>query len=351
MVHKKMWVMTPGGQVQCVPETLASAVYMDETGQKNLLQALQEIELTPGPEGPPGPPGADGAPGSDASVTKAAVEAVLTGTINSHGHNPADIGAAPASHSHDASGINSGVLPIARGGTGGATAAAARASLHTPMIGVISSGVDFNTIIESGMYRIQDSHPNMPAGVAYGQLIVSKGEASDTIVQIASPYTDGSMYRRSSWGSGANWTPWRKMLLAGVNNAEIALMAYPVGSIYMSTSATNPTYLFGGSWERYANGRVLVGVSEGESEFAGAGYYGGEKYHALTVNEMPSHNHRVKAWAYQTNASRADYYGANNNVSADNWDPDGAHVTWTGGNWGHNNMQPYLAVYIWRRTA
>lgn len=295
--------------------------------------------------------GPAGAPGSDASVTKAAVEAVLTGTIDSHGHTPAIVGAAPASHSHDASGINSGVLPIVRGGTGGATAAAARTSLRTPAIGVINSGVDLNTILESGMYRIQDTHPNMPAGVAYGQLIVSKGEGSDTIVQIACPYTDGSMYRRSSWGSGANWTAWRRILVEGINNAAIGLMAYPVGSIYMSTSATSPTILFGGSWERYAVGRVLVGVSEGEAEFAGPGYAGGEKYHALTVNEMPSHNHRVKAWSYQTDASRADFYAPNQNISADNWDPDGAHVTWTGGNWGHNNMQPFISVYIWRRTA
>jgi hypothetical protein len=81
------------GQEQLMPETLAAAVYMDETCEKTLPEALEEIELTPGPPGPPGPPGEDGAPGqvgpagSDATVTKASVESVLTGNITSHTHD------------------------------------------------------------------------------------------------------------------------------------------------------------------------------------------------------------------------------------------------------------------------
>lgn len=125
---------------------------------------------------------------------------------------------------------------------------------------------------------------------------------------------------------------------------------YPVGSIYLSVSAVNPGSLFGGSWVRWGQGRVPVSVNEAEGEWAGPEYTGGEKYHALTYNEMPSHNHRLKAWAYQTNANGTHYYGANQNFSNDNWD-GGDHITYAGNSWGHNNMQPYISCYMWKRVG
>ena len=65
------------------------------------------------------------------------------------------------------------------------------------------------------------------------------------------------------------------------------LDAYPVGSIYMSVNSTNPSQLFGGTWEAIAGGRVLIGQNTSYP----AGSTGGEATHTLTTNEMPSHSH------------------------------------------------------------
>jgi hypothetical protein len=124
---------------------------------------------------------------------------------------------------------------------------------------------------------------------------------------------------------------------------------YPVGTIYMSTSATNPGSIVGGTWERYAVGRVLVGVSEGESEFAGPGYTGGEKYHTLTVNEMPSHAH-YESFDGATNTLTGGTFTNGKGIRYDSnriW-PTTSTV---GANYGHNNMQPYIVCYMWKRTA
>ena len=123
---------------------------------------------------------------------------------------------------------------------------------------------------------------------------------------------------------------------------------YPVGSIYVSTSATfNPQTTWGGTWVKTAKGRCLIGANDTYP----LGSTGGEETHYLTVDEMPSHNH---------SSSRINWYNAlqNNGMAAEtvaksNLKVDGpdSNTSYTGGSKAHNNMQPYLAVYIWERIA
>lgn len=68
---------------------------------------------------------------------------------------------------------------------------------------------------------------------------------------------------------------------------------YPIGAIYLSIDSTNPTKLFGGTWEQIAQGRTLVGVDTSQTEFNTVKKTGGEKTHTLTINEMPSHSHTI----------------------------------------------------------
>lgn len=121
---------------------------------------------------------------------------------------------------------------------------------------------------------------------------------------------------------------------------------YPVGSIYMSVNSTNPKNLFGGTWEQI-QGRFLFGMNSSYP----AGSTGGEITHALTIDEMPEHNHTI----YYPNAG-GPYGNANIGYPEDS----GTNMTWcaemcktapTGGGAAHNNMPPYLSVYIWKRTA
>lgn len=173
---------------------------------------------------------------------------------------------------------------------------------------------------------------------------------------------------------------------------------YPVGSIYMSVNNVNPTTLFGGTWEQIAGGRCLIGAN---SDYA-LGATGGEATHNLSVAETPAHNHSISisnSGEHKHNrgtmnitggiglvrrgpgahdwATGALYYIRNWNAAirsggGDDWGSDvgfDASRSWTGetsaagnhshscsiGNTGggqaHNNMQPYLVVNIWKRTA
>ena len=124
------------------------------------------------------------------------------------------------------------------------------------------------------------------------------------------------------------------------------LAAYPVGSIYMSVNSTSPNSLFGGTWERFANGRCLVGVNESDTDFSRAQKTGGEKTHTLTINEMPQHNHAIEVYESSVDTN-VGYVMRSKSITS----TVDASSDFTGGDGAHNNMQPYITVYMWRRTA
>ena len=112
---------------------------------------------------------------------------------------------------------------------------------------------------------------------------------------------------------------------------------YPVGSIYMSVNSTNPKNLFGGTWEQI-QGRFLFGMNSSYP----AGSTGGEATHTLTVSEMPAHTHNY--FKVSTSASVKD------TASGSAYGDYSTSTTSVGGGAAHNNMPPYLSVYIWKRT-
>lgn len=118
--------------------------------------------------------------------------------------------------------------------------------------------------------------------------------------------------------------------------------AYPVGSIYLSVTDVNPAALFGGTWERIG-GRFLLGADDTYA----AGSTGGEAAHQLTTSEMPSHNHTLDN--YNTTG------GTTSSMTVQANDKKGysgnVNTLYTGGNKAHNNMPPYLAVYMWKRVS
>lgn len=146
------------------------------------------------------------------------------------------------------------------------------------------------------------------------------------------------------------------------------LANYPVGSIYMSVNSTSPSTLFGGTWEAMPAGRVLLAQGTASWGTYNAGATGGEATHQLSVGELPAHNHSASSnWtgahvhAIQTYNNSGGSVGVSQFYSRDyarkhNTESAGGHshtvtVNNTGSNRGHNNMQPYLAVYMWKRTA
>jgi hypothetical protein len=126
------------------------------------------------------------------------------------------------------------------------------------------------------------------------------------------------------------------------------LRDYPVGALYTTTAGHNPTIYFGfGSWERYATGKALVGVDPNDTDFNEVGRVGGAKTHTLTISEIPSHSHQLpyNPSNHQTGGNGQDSGEGTRNYSNSNL------TNLTGGGQPHNNLQPYVAVNIWRRTA
>lgn len=134
---------------------------------------------------------------------------------------------------------------------------------------------------------------------------------------------------------------------------ELFLKVYPVGTIYTSTSDINPTEYFGGTWEIYGSGRCLVGVDTTQTEFNSVKKTGGSKSVTLNINQIPSHYHnmvdrgRLVYWDSGLNQMGDLNHNGNKPVQT-TWNTRTAN---SGGGQAHTNLQPYITVYFWRRTA
>lgn len=153
---------------------------------------------------------------------------------------------------------------------------------------------------------------------------------------------------------------------------------HPVGSLEINTSGINPSEYLGGEWESFGSGRTLVGVDSNDSDFDTVEETGGEKTHTLTTNEIPAHTHGSKSlvgtWANwgegsgQVSNTKNGYkvtgivsavgdnnqygWGTSTGRDSDNTslkiDATHEHNS-VGGGQAHNNLQPYITVYFWKR--
>ena len=146
--------------------------------------------------------------------------------------------------------------------------------------------------------------------------------------------------------------------------AQAMLELHPVGSIYMSFDSTSPAQLFGGTWERLEN-RFLLGAG---GSYA-VGETGGEENHTLTDGEMPRHQHDERlmiegysGWdSYTTTTYNILFtrnkreYGIQFNAGGETFNAASVSAnvptTYTGDGASHNNMPPYIAVYMWKRVS
>ncbi len=149
---------------------------------------------------------------------------------------------------------------------------------------------------------------------------------------------------------------------------EIFKLIYPVGSIYLSDNATNPSSKFGGTWVQLKDHFLYAGSSFSSGNGTGTA----TNSHTLTIDQIPSHNH-----SGSTNKGKTDFMrivGAVGTSEASNHMPgytSGAYKDvglgelnfpgsnhWhdfdtnnTGGGKGHSHNIPYQSIYVWRRTA
>ena len=126
---------------------------------------------------------------------------------------------------------------------------------------------------------------------------------------------------------------------------------YPVGSIYISANSTSPAEMFGGTWKQIKD-RFLLAAGDNYA----AGSTGGEAQHTLTVDEMPSHNHSMPLrcnWTNDTDGVKMEWaldmsFETGDGVGT--WPSEGGTGA-TGSNNPHNNMPPYIVVYMWKRVS
>lgn len=166
---------------------------------------------------------------------------------------------------------------------------------------------------------------------------------------------------------------------------------YPIGAIYLSMTSTNPSEYFGGTWARIAQGKMLVGVNEDDTDFKTANLNGGSKTRKITKEELPSYNltvtdthqhylygnandsgdgtgiHVSRRLVSPQTAGAQKGTGTGNYIANDARDNrtygTGAYLYTEAANMGsikvasggsdqpYNNMSPYLTCYIWQRTA
>lgn len=159
---------------------------------------------------------------------------------------------------------------------------------------------------------------------------------------------------------------------------QFAATVYPVGSIYMSVNATNPSAYFGGTWVAWGAGRVPVGINTSDTNFASVEKTGGASTVTLTASQMPSHTHakgtlatasggahthnltlQKTAWGASSGNrvvidATSGYTALTNKATAS----AGSHshtisgsTASAGSGSSHSNLQPYIVCYMWKRTA
>jgi hypothetical protein len=130
-----------------------------------------------------------------------------------------------------------------------------------------------------------------------------------------------------------------------INGTNVLEKVYPVGSIYINaTNSTNPATLLGfGTWVAFGAGKVIVGLDSSDTDFDTAEETGGAKTHTLTTSEIPSHTHSL---------STSDNPGGTGAIEVAGGAPTSTQTTQaTGGGGAHNNLQPYIVAYMWKRTV
>ena len=117
-------------------------------------------------------------------------------------------------------------------------------------------------------------------------------------------------------------------------------------------NSTNPKNLFGGTWVAWGSGRVPVGINTSDDDFKTVEKTGGEKTHTLSLAEMPRHTHdftynNSNTCGFSSYAHGTNDYGEQRSDESLGFN----NIAYTGGDKAHNNLQPYITCYMWKRTA
>lgn len=164
--------------------------------------------------------------------------------------------------------------------------------------------------------------------------------------------SDGNVYKKASDGS--------EVALGGGGSSSTPLSAWPVGSVYIGVVPTSPASLLGGgTWASFGTGQVLVGVDANQTEFNTVEKAGGSKSVVLSAGNLPPHAHTI-AHTHDITRSSVDGTTSTTVKRAGTSDvaapPTSGPSTPNSGNGPGTSdpvsvLQPYITVYMWKRTA
>lgn len=157
-----------------------------------------------------------------------------------------------------------------------------------------------------------------------GGYLLVESYNTDFVKQTYTPWDKAYTFIRLKIGKNKPWTAWVSPALE---------QCYPIGSIYQSTEPTNPATFMGGVWERFGNGRVLVGVDETDADFNAANKTGGNST-VSGIGISPKGYGLVDSKSFEGRALIGQF-----NASSDEMPLNSS------------NLQPYITIYRWRRTA
>ena len=154
--------------------------------------------------------------------------------------------------------------------------------------------------------------------------------------------SDGRIMRGVEENSSSSWGDWFNRItdrVVQIIRSSIFNLVYPVGTIYTTVTEVNPHELFGGTWIPWGSGRVPVGVDNSIADFSTIERTGGEIAHTLTHSELPTTTYvdsPVSTYVPVRSPNNGGTWWLNNRG---------------GGNQPHNNLQPYITCYMWKRVA
>ena len=232
-------------------------------------------------------------------------------------------------------------------------AATVGATVGTPSVTVVKTGTDENPILTFNFTNLKGEPGDNLITVQVVDSLPATGTPGILYFLANSSGQSQNAYDEYIYVNGQ----WEKLgqaqldLSNYVQKSELLNAIYPVGSIYMSVNSTNPQTLFGGTWVQLKD-RFLLGAGDTYSN----GATGGEATHILTNNEMPNHDHRVIVLPPNQSSQPAKSLDGKVASGSDypyfSWGSDGnVYTDKAGGGEAHNNMPPYLVVYMWKRTA
>lgn len=213
-----------------------------------------------------------------------------------------------------------------------------------------TSDITEEAVILSNTFSITDLliGENFSTDNSYDIEVILKDKVNTTGITYSKTLAEGTptfrIRKNDVWYKGI------KLLEYSDSQVRINIdLAHPVGSLYFSTDSTNPSQIFGGTWQLWGSGRVPVGVNSSDTLLNASEKTGG------SINPLSEHSHlyRLRATTLNGNVGNKSIAGYNANIVSSNTMViyDEGNGNSAGDNSNHNNWQPYITCYMWKRTA